>query len=322
MARKIAEWSSRPIDAMGGGGPAHAVVRGRHAEHRRHAERVDHEGGAGASVGRMPHEQRTGGEREHEGPHVPGAPEAGFRRSRHHRCHGEQGSGRDPPCPVALPFATMPAATFSARQRLTLLATSVGLFMIFLDATIVNVALPDIQARLRRRREGPAVGRRRLQPHDGHVHHVGGDVRRPRGRRRALHRRHGAVRRGVGPVRAGARACWCSTSAAGSRASARRRQRRLARARRARPSRIRRPRRAPSASGRASPRSAWPSVRRVGGVLTETLGWRSIFFVNVGIAAVSASCSCGPSWTSRATRRRRRPRPPAASSCSSSPSAH
>ena len=31
------------------------------------------------------------------------------------------------------------------RQRLTLLATSVGLFMIFLDATIVNVALPDIQ---------------------------------------------------------------------------------------------------------------------------------------------------------------------------------
>ena len=39
----------------------------------------------------------------------------------------------------------MSAAPFSARQRLTLLATSVGLFMIFLDATIVNVALPDIQ---------------------------------------------------------------------------------------------------------------------------------------------------------------------------------
>jgi EmrB/QacA subfamily drug resistance transporter len=34
---------------------------------------------------------------------------------------------------------------FTAQQKLTLLATSVGLFMIFLDATIVNVALPDIQ---------------------------------------------------------------------------------------------------------------------------------------------------------------------------------
>src|SRR4051812_50175552 len=34
---------------------------------------------------------------------------------------------------------------FSSRQKLTLLATSVGLFMIYLDATIVNVALPDIQ---------------------------------------------------------------------------------------------------------------------------------------------------------------------------------
>jgi MFS family permease len=37
------------------------------------------------------------------------------------------------------------ALAFSRRQRLTLLATSFGLFMIYLDATIVNVALPDIQ---------------------------------------------------------------------------------------------------------------------------------------------------------------------------------
>jgi MFS family permease len=37
------------------------------------------------------------------------------------------------------------ATSFTSRQRLTLLATSVGLFMIYLDATIVNVALPDIQ---------------------------------------------------------------------------------------------------------------------------------------------------------------------------------
>jgi len=37
------------------------------------------------------------------------------------------------------------ARPFTRRQRLTLVATSVGLFMIYLDATIVNVALPDIQ---------------------------------------------------------------------------------------------------------------------------------------------------------------------------------
>src|SRR5262245_2187722 len=37
------------------------------------------------------------------------------------------------------------AVAFTHRQRLTLLATSFGLFMIYLDATIVNVALPDIQ---------------------------------------------------------------------------------------------------------------------------------------------------------------------------------
>src|SRR5262249_41561851 len=38
-----------------------------------------------------------------------------------------------------------PEVAFTTRQRLTLLATGIGLFMIFLDATIVNVALPDIQ---------------------------------------------------------------------------------------------------------------------------------------------------------------------------------
>jgi EmrB/QacA subfamily drug resistance transporter len=39
----------------------------------------------------------------------------------------------------------MAPVPFTHRQRLTLVATSVGLFMIYLDATIVNVALPDIQ---------------------------------------------------------------------------------------------------------------------------------------------------------------------------------
>lgn len=40
---------------------------------------------------------------------------------------------------------TVATGPFTRQQRMTLLATSLGLFMIFLDATIVNVALPDIQ---------------------------------------------------------------------------------------------------------------------------------------------------------------------------------
>jgi MFS family permease len=40
----------------------------------------------------------------------------------------------------------MAKTAYTSRQKLTLLATSLGLFMIYLDATIVNVALPDIQS--------------------------------------------------------------------------------------------------------------------------------------------------------------------------------
>src|SRR3954470_1611486 len=46
----------------------------------------------------------------------------------------------------ALGSASVAEHSFTHRQRLTLVATSVGLFMIYLDATIVNVALPDIQS--------------------------------------------------------------------------------------------------------------------------------------------------------------------------------
>ncbi len=56
------------------------------------------------------------------------------------------------------------------RPGLTLLATGLGLFMVFLDATIVNVALPSIQSDFDVGESRRAVGGGRLQPHHGHVH--------------------------------------------------------------------------------------------------------------------------------------------------------
>jgi EmrB/QacA subfamily drug resistance transporter len=53
-----------------------------------------------------------------------------------------------------VPVAVSPPRRFTRRQVLTLLATGLGLFMIFLDATIVNVALPDIQSDFEAGEEG------------------------------------------------------------------------------------------------------------------------------------------------------------------------
>ena len=166
----------------------------------------------------------------------------------------------------------MAAVPFTHRQRLTLLATGIGLFMIFLDATIVNVALPDIQQRLRRRRAGPAVGRRRLQPHDGHVHHVGGHARRPARPPPGVHRRDRGLLRRVRhlcgrarPVRAQRR----------PRPPGRRRgdrERGVARPGRAPRSRTRRRRPGPSACGPASPSVGLAIGPTVGGFLTEAAG--------------------------------------------------
>src|SRR5881394_1907656 len=44
------------------------------------------------------------------------------------------------------PSLTAPPAPMTTDQRFALLATGLGLFMIYLDALIVNVALPVIQA--------------------------------------------------------------------------------------------------------------------------------------------------------------------------------
>ena len=49
------------------------------------------------------------------------------------------------------------------RKWWTLVAVAAGIFMLLLDVTIVNVALPDIQQRARRLAVRPAVGDRRLR---------------------------------------------------------------------------------------------------------------------------------------------------------------
>ena len=79
--------------------------------------------------------------------------------------------------------------------RTVLAISSLGVFMVFLDTTIVNIAFPDIRAVQRRRPRRAVVGDQRLQ------HRVGGILRRVRalrGRPRAqaaLRRRRRAVRR-------------------------------------------------------------------------------------------------------------------------------
>ena len=53
------------------------------------------------------------------------------------------------------------------RKWWTLVAVAAGIFMLLLDVTIVNVALPDIERALGRLAGGPAVGDRRLRADAG-----------------------------------------------------------------------------------------------------------------------------------------------------------
>ena len=140
---------------------------------------------------------------------------------------------------------------------------------------------------LRRRRAGPAVGGGGLQPHDGHVHHVGGDAGRParppEGRTSAgmvhLLRGVGRVRGGPEPVRPEPRPRPAGRGCGhGERRLAGARERRLPRTRRRKARAI----------------GIWTGIAAVGlaigptvgGFLTETAGWRVIFLVNVGVGAV------------------------------------
>ena len=79
------------------------------------------------------------------------------------------------------------------RKWWTLIAVCTATFMLLLDITVVNVALPDIQQSLHSSLQRPPVGGRRLLPHPGRL-----PAHRRRGRRHV--RPPGGVRRRAGGV--------------------------------------------------------------------------------------------------------------------------
>lgn len=182
--------------------------------------------------------------------------------------------------------ATMTKRAYTSRQRLTLVATSLGLFMIYLDATIVNVALPDIQASFDAGEEGLQWVVAAYSLTMGMFIMSSATLADRLGRRRAL--LWGtvlfalasavcgvapslfvlSVGRGIQGV--GAAVVNVASLALVSAAF-------------------------PDAKQKASAIGLWTGVAAVGlaigptlgGVLTETIGWRSIFFINLIIGAVS-----------------------------------
>jgi EmrB/QacA subfamily drug resistance transporter len=177
------------------------------------------------------------------------------------------------------------ALRFSKRQRLTLLATSVGLFMIYLDATIVNVALPDIQNEFNAGEQGLQWVVAAYSLTMGMFIMSAATLADKQGRRRAF--LAGTVLFAVASAICGAapslivlnigRGLQGVGAATVNVAS-------LALVSAAFPNPKRKVRAIGIWTGIASLGLAIGPT--VGGVLTETIGWRSIFFVNVVVGVV------------------------------------
>ena len=169
----------------------------------------------------------------------------------------------------------MAARPFTRRQRLTLVATGLGLFMIFLDATIVNVALPDIA-------DDFDVGESGLQwvvaaysLTMGMFMMASASLADRRGRRRTYVGRHLVIFCiASAGVRLRPEPCRAQRRPRPPRRRRGHRERRLAGPRRSRLPRSRRQGQGHRASGPASPRVGLAIGPTVGGVLTESVGWR------------------------------------------------
>jgi len=174
---------------------------------------------------------------------------------------------------------------FSSHQKLTLLATSVGLFMIYLDATIVNVALPDIQQEFDAGEQGLQWVVAAYSLTMGMFIMSAATLSDQKGRRKAFvggmvlfatasalcgaAPSLGILNVGRGLQGVGAATVNVASLALVSAAF-------------------------PNPTNKAKAIGVWTGIASVGlaigptlgGVLTETIGWRSIFFVNVIIGAV------------------------------------
>jgi EmrB/QacA subfamily drug resistance transporter len=174
---------------------------------------------------------------------------------------------------------------FSSRQKLTLLATSVGLFMIYLDATIVNVALPDIQHDFNSGEQGLQWVVAAYSLTMGMFIMSAATLSDQKGRRKAFIAGMvlfaaasalcgaapslGVLNVGRGLQGVGAATVNVASLALVSAAF-------------------------PDAGAKAKAIGIWTGIASVGlaigptlgGVLTENIGWRSIFFVNVIIGAI------------------------------------
>ena len=187
------------------------------------------------------------------------------------------------------PEPTEPPPSGETNRWLVLVIVCLAQFMVILDATVVNVALPSIQQRPRLLRRRPAVGGQRL--------HAG--VRRLPAARRPRRRPRSAAEGCSSPASSSSPRRRCSTASRRRRSGSSPRGRcRASAPRSSPPPRCRSsPRRSPKGADRTKALGVWSAIAAgggafgllLGGILTEALSWEWIFFVNVpvGIATLA-----------------------------------